>query len=68
MRIDEPERPGVTPIMLVAGGSTIYCLWIEQLRGPCTKFTLRRDTAGNVFAAIGVGINEEEVCNDYTND
>lgn len=65
MQINEPERPGVTPIMLVAGGTTTYCLWIEQPTGRCAKFTLRRDGHGNVFAAIGSG-NDEELCNDYT--
>jgi glycerate-2-kinase len=62
MRTNEPERPGVTPIILVVGGTTTYCLWIEQSAGPSTKFTLRCDSDGNVFAAIGA----EEVCNDYT--
>ena len=65
MQINEPERPGMTPITLVAGGTTTYCLWIEQPSGPCARFTVRCDSDGNVFAAIGVG-NDEEVCNDYT--
>jgi hypothetical protein len=58
----EPERPGVTPITFVLGGTTTYCLWIEQSTGPSTKFTLRCDGEGNVFAAIP---DDEEVCNDY---
>ena len=62
MQTNEPERPGVTPIILVVGGTTRYCLWIEQSTGPSTKFILRQDRDGNVFAAIG----DEEVCNDYT--
>jgi len=62
MPTHEPERPGVTPIILVVGGTTTYCLWIEQSTGPSTKFILRQDRDGNVFAAIG----DEEVCNDYT--
>jgi hypothetical protein len=65
MQINEPERPGVTPIMLVAGGTTTYCLWIERAAGPSARFTLRRDNDGNVFAAIGIG-KDEQVCNDYT--
>ena len=64
MQTNEPQRPGVTPIVLVTATTTIYCLWIERSDGPCTKFVLRRDCAGNVFAAIG----DEEVCNDYTGD
>jgi len=64
MQTNEPERPGVTPIMLVVGGTTTYCLWIQQATGPCAKFVLRRDSDGNVFAAIG----DEEVCNHYTED
>jgi hypothetical protein len=62
MQTNGPELPGVTPIILVAGGTTIYCLWIEQFAGPLAKFTLRCDSDGDVFAAIG----DEEVCNDYT--
>jgi hypothetical protein len=65
MQINEPERPGVTPITLVVGGTTTYWLWIEQPAGPCARFTLRRDGDGNVFAAIGIG-KDEGVCNDYT--
>ena len=64
METNEPERPGVTPITLVVGDTTTYCLWIQQSNGPCTKLILRRDSDGNVFAAIG----DEEVCNDYTED
>jgi hypothetical protein len=64
MKKYEPERPGVTPIVLVTGTTTTYCLWIEQADGPSTKFVLRRDRDGNVFAAIG----DEEVCNLYTDD
>jgi predicted nucleic acid binding AN1-type Zn finger protein len=62
MQTNEPERPGVTPIMLVVGGTTTYCLWIQQSTGPSTKLILKCDRDGNVFAAIG----DEEVCNDYT--
>ena len=65
MQINDPERPGVTPIMLVARGTTTYCLWIEQPTGPCARFTLRRDGEGNVFAAIAIG-KDEALCNDYT--
>ena len=65
MQSNEPERPGVTPITLVVGGTTTYCLWIEQPAGRCARFTLRRDGTGNVFAAIGVG-KDAAVCNDYT--
>ena len=64
MQSNEPERPGVTPITVVFGSSTTYCLWIERSPGPCARFTLRRDGDGNVFAAIG----EEEVCNEYIDD
>jgi hypothetical protein len=64
MQKNEPERPGVTPIVLVTGTTTTYCLWIEQSEGPSTKFVLRRDSDGNVFASIG----DVEVCNDYTED
>jgi len=64
MHSNERERPGVTPIVLVTGTTTTYCLWIEQSAGPSTKFVLRRDCHGNVFAAIGAA----EVCNDYTED
>jgi hypothetical protein len=62
MRPKEAERPGVTPITFVVGGTTTYCLWIERSTGPATKLRLRRDSDGNVFAAIG----DKEVCNDYT--
>jgi hypothetical protein len=62
METNEPERPGVTPITLVVGDTTTYCLWIQQSAGPSTKLILRCDSDGNLFAAIG----EEEVCNDYT--
>jgi hypothetical protein len=65
MQTNEPERPGVTPIVLVVGSTTTYCLWIEQSAGPCAKFTVRLDSDGNVFAAIG---SDEEVCNEYTED
>src|SRR5262245_9935665 len=30
MQKHEPERPGMTPITLVTGRTTTYCLWIEQ--------------------------------------
>jgi hypothetical protein len=64
MLTNEPERPGVTPIVLVTGTTTTYCLWIEQADGPSAKFVVRRDHDGNVFAAIG----DVEPCNDYTPD
>jgi hypothetical protein len=62
METKEPERPGVTPITLVVGDTTTYCLWIQQFAGPSTKLILRRDRDGNLFAAMG----DVEVCNDYT--
>jgi hypothetical protein len=62
MRINEPERPGVTPITLVTGSTTTYFLWIEQPGGPSIKLTLRRNSLGDVFAAIG---DKVELCNDY---
>jgi hypothetical protein len=65
MPINEPERPGVTPITMVAAGTTTYCLWIEQPTGPSARFTLRRDGDDNLFAAIGTG-KAEALCNDYT--
>ncbi len=64
MQRNEPERPGVTPITLVTGSTTTYCLWIELSGGPCAKLILRCDSDGSLFAAIG----DEEVCNDYTQD
>jgi len=62
MQTNEPERPGVTPITLVVGDTTTYCLWIQQSTAPSTKLILRHDSDGNLSAAIGA----EEVCNDYT--
>ena len=62
MRINEPRRPGVTPITLVTGSTTTYFLWIEQSRGPSVKLILRRDSKGDVFASIGDNLG---VCNDY---
>jgi len=53
MASDEPERPGATPTTLVVGGTTTYYLWIQQSIGPCSRFILRSDSVGNVFAAIG---------------
>jgi hypothetical protein len=62
MPTNEPERPGVTPITLVVGENTTYCLWIQHATGPSTKLILRRDSDGNLFATIG----DDEFCNDYT--
>ena len=62
MPINEPERPGVTPITLVTGSTTTYFLWIAQPGGPSIRLILRRDSQGDVFASIGDHI---EVCNDY---
>jgi hypothetical protein len=63
MQPHEPERPGVTPITFVVGRTITYCFWIERSGGlQCARFTLRCDSGGNVFAAIG----GEEVCNEYT--
>jgi hypothetical protein len=61
MASNQPERPGVTPITLVVGGTTTYYLWIQQSTGPCSRFMLRSDSDGNVFAAIA----DEGVCNHY---
>jgi hypothetical protein len=64
MPTNEPARPGVTPITLVVGDTIKYCLWIQQATRPCAKLILRRDSDGNLFAAIG----DDKVCNDYTQD
>jgi len=64
MQTNEPARPGVTPITLVVGDNTTYCLWIQPSTGPSTQLILRRDSNGNLFAAIG----DDEVCNEYTED
>jgi hypothetical protein len=65
VQTNEPERPGgVTAIILIAGCTTYIACGLNDLPVHAPKFTLRCDSGGDVFVAIG----DEEVCNDYTED